>query len=190
MALAQHMEEGMPVMTTFRCLVIPVLLAASSPAPGRDERQPPSPRETDLWMTRHGDLVEAIDARDRAGRRLDETSGAWSRRLRGAGKGAGIGLLVGAGLGAVLGFASGSDTCGASPDSEWAGAISCGIGFTAGQKAAMYGLGLGIVGAGAGAIVGATTTRSHIRILHSKRVSVDVRGAPRRSVSASLSIGF
>jgi hypothetical protein len=90
----------------------------------------------------------------------------------------------------MLGLASGDDTCTPPPGSDWAGAIYCGIGFTASQKAAIYGVGLGVVGAGAGAIIGATTTRSHIRVLHGERVSLDLGAAPQRGVSARLTIGF
>ncbi len=56
-------------------------------------------------------------------------------------KSAGLGLLIGASVGAILGYASGDDEKG------W-------FAFTAGQKALMYGGGLGITGGIFGLIIG------------------------------------
>ena len=59
-----------------------------------------------------------------------------------AGRGVGIGGLIGAGLGVYLGLKAGSDTC--------SGAFC----FKDREKAAHLALGLGMVGAGIGALVG------------------------------------
>lgn len=68
-----------------------------------------------------------------------------SRRSR-KGRGALIGLGVGAVAGVAIGFAAGDDRCGA-------GLFGCLFTFTAEQKAAMLGVGLG----GIGAIIGSVS---------------------------------
>jgi hypothetical protein len=80
-----------------------------------------------------------------------ETDGAWRIQVPGgerrqAMKGAGYGAGGGALLGVILGLASGDD-----PDSCW---LMC---FTAGEKAAMGGASLGIVGGVIGLVAGALT---------------------------------
>ena len=57
-------------------------------------------------------------------------------------KSVGVGFLVGAGSGALMGLASGDD-----PPQQW-------FAFTAEEKAAMLGVGLGLTGAAVGLIVG------------------------------------
>jgi hypothetical protein len=61
-------------------------------------------------------------------------------------KGAGIGFVGGAAFGGLLGFASGDDQSG----SSW-------VTFTAEQKAAMYGIAVGVLGIIIGGIYGATS---------------------------------
>lgn len=69
-------------------------------------------------------------------------------RARGALEGLAIGLPGGAVLGALIGFASGGDTC--NPNQF------CILQFSAAEKAALFAVGLGVVGALVGSIVGAS----------------------------------
>ena len=81
------------------------------------------------------------------------------RRKGAVGKGAGIGFLSGAAFGAIIGYASGDD--GLRCTSTVIGTL-CFEGSTAGEKAIIEAIGLGIIGSGVGAIVGTSKKKIHI----------------------------
>jgi hypothetical protein len=70
-------------------------------------------------------------------------------RSNGALQGAGLGILIGALTGALIGLASGDDQC------SGGGFFGCMVKFSAGQKAQMGAIGLGVLGGVSGAIIGA-----------------------------------
>ena len=80
------------------------------------------------------------------------------RRKGSVGKGALIGFLGGALTGVIIGFAAGDDEC-----DGW-----CILTYSAGQKAAMAGVGLAIVGGSVGAIAGSSGKNFHINGNHDK----------------------
>jgi hypothetical protein len=81
---------------------------------------------------------------------------------RGALEGAGIGLLTGATLGAILAFASADDSCTPQGSQNW---FSCvGPRFSAGQKAAIFAVPLGVVGSVAGALGGSIGRHDELQI--------------------------
>jgi hypothetical protein len=96
-------------------------------------------------------------------------------------RGAGIGLLAGVASGALIGVASGDDE----PSFVY---------FTAGQKAAIYGIGLGVVGALGGAVVGASRGGERwergATVFASGRVGVHVVPAGHRGAGMAVSLGF
>jgi hypothetical protein len=95
------------------------------------------------------------------------------RRGRGALDGALIGGLTGIAFGAVLGFAEGDDQCG----------DICILRFSAEDKAALLGGMLGIVGGGAGAIVGAIAGSRDVYVFGDSREVRITPNGPRGSVA-------
>lgn len=124
--------------------------------------------------------------------RLERSLG---RRPRGkaALRGAGIGLLAGVTSGVLLGFASGDDRC---PHPEDPRSVNCFFffGFSAGDKAAMYGIALGTLGTIGGAVVGAARSGERwergATVFANERVGVRVLPAGRGGAGISVSVGF
>ena len=110
---------------------------------------------------------------------LERSLGGRSRG-KGAGRGAGLGLLAGAASGILIGVASGDDQSGF-------------LAFTAGEKAAIYGIVLGAVGTIGGAVVGASVSGERwergATVFASERVGVHVVPAGR-GAGIAVSLGF
>ena len=107
--------------------------------------------------------------------RLDVSTG----RRRRTGRGATVGSLIGASSGVIIGFASGDDP----PNSFWQ--------MSAGEKAAIAGVGLGVVGLLVGATVGALTVSERWTSVPLGNASVSPgfqagRGGARLAVSVSF----
>jgi hypothetical protein len=102
-------------------------------------------------------------------------------RGKGAARGAGIGLLAGVAGGVLIGIASGDDERGL-------------VAFSAGEKAAIYGIGLGALGTIGGAIVGASRSTERWErgapVFAKGRVGVHVVPAGRRGAGMAVSLGF
>jgi hypothetical protein len=102
-------------------------------------------------------------------------------RAKGVGRGLGIGLMVGVASGALIGVASGDDEGGF-------------INFSAGDKAAICGIGLGVVGALGGAVVGAMGSGERWErgapVFASGPVGVHVVPAGGRGAGMALSLRF
>jgi hypothetical protein len=118
--------------------------------------------------------------------RLERSLG---RRSRGqsALRAAGIGLLAGAVTGAVVGLASGDDQC--NPNYSF-----CLFVFSAGEKAAFYGITLGTIGTLGGAVAGAASPSESwepgAMVFGSPRVGVHLVPAGRRGAGVAVSLGF
>jgi len=114
--------------------------------------------------------------------RLERSLG---RRSRGqsAVRAAGIGLLAGAVTGGVVGLASGDDSC-----------TGCFFEFSAGEKAAFYGITLGTIGTLVGAVAGASSPSESwepgTMVFGSSRVGVHLVPAGRRGAGVAVSLGF
>lgn len=122
--------------------------------------------------------------------RIERSLGHRSRG-KGARRGAGIGLLVGATSGILLGFASGGDDpCGEVRDPFG----FCNLAFSAGEKAAIYGIALGALGTIGGAVVGATRSGERwergATVFANERVGVRLVPAGRRGAGIQVAVGF
>jgi hypothetical protein len=105
------------------------------------------------------DAVELATAAEPTRLSLFEVRGyAVTRQGRGALEGALVATAAGVVIGAVLGAMQGSDPAPTRMCSDYDGGSICttigGPGLSAGEKAALTGVGLGVVGAGVGALVG------------------------------------
>lgn len=118
---------------------------------------------------------------------LERSLGGRSRR-RGAGRGAGIGLVAGAATGVLVGLVSGDDPCHRDQF------LGCFLAFSAGEKAAMYGLALGAVGTIGGAVAGASRTGERwergATVFANERVGIHLVPAGRRGAGMAVSLGF
>jgi hypothetical protein len=119
--------------------------------------------------------------------RLERSLG---RRSRGksAGRGAGIGLLAGVAGGVLVGLASGDDPCHRDQF------LGCFLAFSAGEKAAMYGIALGAVGTIGGAVAGASRTGERwergATVFADEHIGVHIVPAGRRGAGVAVSLGF
>ncbi len=114
-----------------------------------------------------------------------------------AARGAKVGVLVGGGLGALAGVLSGDDTCSPSTspyDSPYAPDFSCLFSYTKGEMVVIGGTVFGVLGAAAGALVGATTPdeiwRTAPELGGRKAVSVGFAPLPGRGLAVKLAVAF
>jgi hypothetical protein len=118
---------------------------------------------------------------------LERSLGGRSGRKRAA-RGAGIGLVAGAVTGVLVGLVSGDDPC------ERDQFLGCFLAFSAGEKAAMYGIALGAVGTIGGAVAGASRSGERwergATVFASERVGVHLLPAGRGGAGISVSVGF
>lgn len=119
---------------------------------------------------------------------LERSLGGRSRG-KSIGRGAGIGLLAGVASGALIGLASGDDQC-----DEDAYLSFCNLSFSAGDKAAIYGILLGAAGTFGGAVVGATRGGERwergATVFANDRVGVHLVPAGRRGAGIRVAVGF
>ena len=111
-------------------------------------------------------------------------------RGKGALRGAGIGLVAGVASGVLIGMASGDDQC--NEDTDYLN--FCNLAFSAGEKALIYGVGLGAVGTFGGAVAGASWSSERwergATVFANGRVGVHVVPAGRRGAGVAVSLGF
>lgn len=99
--------------------------------------------------------------------KIDDTS-----HVLGGVQGLGIGGAIGAIGGALLGYADGDDAC----DEDSHG--GCFLSFTAGEKAALFGIVFGVLGGGVGLVVGAVKGSTTLYERRFPGVSIKPGGPP------------
>jgi len=118
---------------------------------------------------------------------LERSLGGRSRG-KGAGRGAGMGLVAGAATGVIVGLVSGDDPCHRDQF------LGCFLAFSAGEKAAMYGIALGAVGTIGGAVVGASRNGERwergATVFANDRVGIHLVPAGHRGAGIRVAVGF
>jgi hypothetical protein len=111
-------------------------------------------------------------------------------RGKGIARGAGIGLLAGVAGGVLIGLASGDDQCNRDMDVF----NFCNLAFSAGEKAAIYGIALGAVGTIGGVVVGASRSSERwergVTMFANPRVGVHLVPAGLRGAGMAVSLRF